>query len=371
MKLKQRQNDLEKVYWGEQMIKNCWIFEYLGSLFQADGDQTPDIKRRIAMAVARAGKLRHIWAAEELTLELKLRLYKAACCSILTYGSEAWILNEKACKLINGANASMLSHITNRSRHEEAKAVTTTFNLVQWIRARRLKWVNHILRMAENRLVHKALLYIYNNPQSGDLLMDTQADTWNALKKQARNRDAWRLRVSNVAASNTTSLKPPLMHEHGHKTRFHLKNMTIQKPEEKKRKKTMSNEKARTEYYKKVEAKTDAHQKRMDFFKPRGTTTKSKEQKYTFCTPKWDTVKQQVFSATSSSADELSNDSMIHSAWASKMKSSYAGKLWKAAATANASGIDDNENGTHSASLWAAAADIPESRLKPRSGRGF
>ena len=54
VKLESRQDELEKVFWGKQMIKNCWIFEYLGSLFQADGDQTPDVKRRIAMAVSRA-----------------------------------------------------------------------------------------------------------------------------------------------------------------------------------------------------------------------------------------------------------------------------------------------------------------------------
>ena len=30
----------------------------------------------------------------ELPLKLKLRLYKAACCSILVYGFEAWILDE-------------------------------------------------------------------------------------------------------------------------------------------------------------------------------------------------------------------------------------------------------------------------------------
>ena len=148
-KLEERQDKLEKVFWGEQQVDNCWIFEYLGSLFQADGDQTPDIKRRIAMAVARAGKLREIWQTEVLPLKLKLRLYKSACCSILTYGSEAWVLDDKACKLINGANAGMLSHITGRSRREEAKASTTTFNLLKWIRARRLKWVGHILRMLE------------------------------------------------------------------------------------------------------------------------------------------------------------------------------------------------------------------------------
>ena len=88
--------------------------------------------------------------------------------------------------------------------------------------------------------------------------------------------------------------------------------------------------------------------------------------KCTLCAPTWDTARQQVFSATSSSADELSNDSIIHSDWASKMKSSRAGKLWKAAATANDNAIEindnDNENGTRSSSsLWAAAADIPTS----------
>ena len=65
--------------------------EYLGSIFQADGDQLPDIRRRVAMAIARAGKLHNIWAAPNLTLKLKLQLYKSACCSILTYGSEAWM----------------------------------------------------------------------------------------------------------------------------------------------------------------------------------------------------------------------------------------------------------------------------------------
>ena len=161
-KLEERQNNLEKVFWGEKQVDNCWVFEYLGSLFQADGDQSTDIKRRIAMAVARAGKLREIWQTEILTLKLKIRLYKSACCSILTYGSEAWVLDERACKLINGANASMLSHITGRSHREEANPKSTTFNLLKWIRARRIKWVGHILRMKDDRLVKRALHHIPN-----------------------------------------------------------------------------------------------------------------------------------------------------------------------------------------------------------------
>ena len=127
------------------------------------------------MAITRAGQLRNIWAAPNLTLKLKLQLYKSACCSILTYGSEAWVLNDKACKIINGANARMLSHITGRTRHQEASPTTTTFNLTKWIRARRLKWVGHILRAGDDRLIKKALHHIFDHPQTGDILMDTDA----------------------------------------------------------------------------------------------------------------------------------------------------------------------------------------------------
>ena len=174
-KLAQQQNELPHVCWGDIVIGNYWQVEYLGSIFQADGDQTADIKRRIAMATTRAGKLRNIWAADCLTLKLKLQLYKSACCSILTYGSEAWTLNKKACRLINGANARMLAHITGHSQRTEATSATTTFNLVKWIRARRLKWVGHILRMDDERLIKQTLHYIFHNPQDGDILMDVRA----------------------------------------------------------------------------------------------------------------------------------------------------------------------------------------------------
>ena len=116
------------VKWGDLIVDNCWIFEYLGSCFQPDGDQMPDVERRCAMAKQRAGTLRHVWSSS-LKLDLKVRLYIAACCSILVYGSEAWLLNERASRCINGANAYMLSHITDKTKREEATPATSTFNI--------------------------------------------------------------------------------------------------------------------------------------------------------------------------------------------------------------------------------------------------
>ena len=133
------------VAWGEQKVENNWQFKYLGALFEAGGSHLPDVSRRIAMARQRFGKMRHIWTCKVLHLRLRLRLYIASVCSILTYGSEAWNLTAEVRRKINGANSQMLSVITGKTQREEASETTCSFNLVRAVRARRLQWLGHIL----------------------------------------------------------------------------------------------------------------------------------------------------------------------------------------------------------------------------------
>ena len=82
--------------------------------------------------------MRHIWGDNELHKNLLMRLYKSSVCSILTYGSEAWRLTPKVCVALNGANSSMVSKITGRTIREEASE-GNTFDLVRWIRVRKLQ----------------------------------------------------------------------------------------------------------------------------------------------------------------------------------------------------------------------------------------
>ena len=56
----------------------------------------------------------------------------------MTYGSEAWQLDDEVARALNGANSQMVSTITGKSPHEEASKDTRTFDLLRWIRARRL-----------------------------------------------------------------------------------------------------------------------------------------------------------------------------------------------------------------------------------------
>ena len=100
------------------------------SLFTADGGHERDVKSRCVMTMSRCGDLRAVFSSENIPLALKLQIYKTAVCSLLTFGSEAWRLDEKTIAKINGCNARCLSHITHKSAHEEASAKTRTFDLV-------------------------------------------------------------------------------------------------------------------------------------------------------------------------------------------------------------------------------------------------
>ena len=156
--------------------------KYLGAIFQAGGSQMSDVRARIAMAQTRFGKLQHIWNNNDLHLGLKLRLYKACACSILTYGSEAWTLGTKITKTINGANAQMMAVITGNTPQQEASSKTRTFDIMVWILARRLQWLGHILRMGTERLLKRAIFEMFKERQKGDMLMDAPACTsWREL----------------------------------------------------------------------------------------------------------------------------------------------------------------------------------------------
>ena len=95
----------EKVRCEGQELANVFNFKYLGSIFSADGNHTHDVKRRCAMEENRCGELRHIFNSDNIPMNLKLKIYKVAVCSLMTYGSEVWSLTESTAALLNGCNA--------------------------------------------------------------------------------------------------------------------------------------------------------------------------------------------------------------------------------------------------------------------------
>ena len=114
----------------------------------------------------------------------------------MTYGSEAWTIDEQTRRALNGANASMVSVMTDKSPHQEASVKSQTFDLVDWVRARRLQWLGHILRMGTDRMLKRAVFEMFKARKPGDMLMDPpEHDSWRALCTAAMDKEKWRARV--------------------------------------------------------------------------------------------------------------------------------------------------------------------------------
>ena len=120
-------------------VDNVYKFVYLGGVLAADANQDYDIDKRIAMVMSRCGRLRSIFDSQEIGPWLKIRLYKASVCSLLTYGCESWTLTDRVVRKLNHTNSLMLSSITGRTVQEEARSTTSSFDLVRNIRVRRFR----------------------------------------------------------------------------------------------------------------------------------------------------------------------------------------------------------------------------------------
>ena len=121
--------------------------------------------------MARMGQLRQVFSSK-LPISLKMKVYRAAICSLFTYGSEAWNLDEKTRAALNGANSRCLSRITGRSIQEEASSRSRTFDLVAAIRRTRARWLGHILRMGPQRMLYRAAIRQHELGSEGNLFMD-------------------------------------------------------------------------------------------------------------------------------------------------------------------------------------------------------
>lgn len=113
---------------------------------------------RMAQAIAssRFSECRKVWKSSAVNLKAKLRLFDSGVVSVLIYACEVWMLDSGLQRSLRGWCARLVSRLTGRSIREEC--VDPTFPLVERVRARRLRWLGHVLRSSEQNLVRRVLV---------------------------------------------------------------------------------------------------------------------------------------------------------------------------------------------------------------------
>jgi len=170
---------------GHYRLKCVFDFTYLGHFFQADGDVIRAVEIRLGKAWTKFTQLRNIWDSSILSRWRKLDLYQSGVLSTLTHCHEVWRLNKQVMKMLGGFNAKCLSVITGKSIRDER--VQPSVDLIRLLRVRRLRWLGHILRLDDERLLRRTMMASMQQPYpEGSILMDAPPhDSWADLERLA------------------------------------------------------------------------------------------------------------------------------------------------------------------------------------------
>ena len=128
LKVEKHQETYDKVKIGTEELENVYSFVYLGAEIASDGDPEITAKHRCDVAWGRFGEYKKSLMSAKLPIGIRVGLYRSLITSTMTSSSEAWLMTEKVRRKINGVNSKMLSLITKRTIHDEARS--PTFDLV-------------------------------------------------------------------------------------------------------------------------------------------------------------------------------------------------------------------------------------------------
>ena len=195
-KIREAQKGLGDVLIGGCKLNNVYEFKYLGNWFTADGDRRYAVNVRMAQARTRFGQLHNIWGSSSLPLSAKIRLFEASVASVLLYGCEVWVLDDKQMATLHQWCARCMAHITKREVRDEYN--DPTYPLVMKARQRRLRWLGHVLRMGEHRLVRVAVVSLTERVLRGEsegkgtVIMDAPGcGSVDELVELAQDRQLW------------------------------------------------------------------------------------------------------------------------------------------------------------------------------------
>ena len=161
-------------------IKIVEEFKYLGSYVRST---EKDIDARIGLAWVAFAKLKSILRASRPTIEFKMRLFNAACISILLYGCESWLLTEDLRKKLDVFARNCYRTILNIRQSDDHVSNDDLYSRVKQrpirdiIRERQLRFIGHCLRMKEDEPARIFALYKSNmgkNPPGNRLTYRSQ-----------------------------------------------------------------------------------------------------------------------------------------------------------------------------------------------------
>ena len=159
-----------------------------------------------------------LWRSKTTPIELKIKMFKATCLSIILYGCEGWTLTKKLEDKLNSFTTSCYRIILSIKRmnfisNEEVLKRVKQDLLIQLIQQRQLHFLGHILRKPENELVNRYALFhtkhgkrkpgrpkLMFHQNIASVISQAYPPTPEEIRRMAQDRKAWKKLVTDCSA---------------------------------------------------------------------------------------------------------------------------------------------------------------------------
>ena len=142
------------------VLDNVYQFTYLGSVQCAGGDTMEDTLRRIAQATAKYTALLHVWSDNQLSRDLRVKLYYVRISTVLLYGSETWLLDTRTCQRLRGFRSRCMTQIFGQPAADILRK-NLGGDIIRVVQKRRWLWLGHALRMDNSRFARQVFDAVY------------------------------------------------------------------------------------------------------------------------------------------------------------------------------------------------------------------
>lgn len=192
-------------------IEQVTDFKYLGSFLNSS---LKDLNTRRGQAWSSFWKLKTVWNSNEISLNLKIRLFKSLCLSTLLYGCETWPLTKTMQNRLDSFATTCYRYILGVKWQDKITNVVILETvheepLSKIVIERQLRWLGHALRR-DNRIVSNYAIYC---PQHGHRSRGRPRLTYSRyisnitgvkdvaeLRNTAQDRQLWRDLVVGCSA---------------------------------------------------------------------------------------------------------------------------------------------------------------------------
>ncbi|XP_070134417.1 uncharacterized protein [Drosophila bipectinata] len=136
---------------GDNTIEFVDSFTYLGTIITSNGGVESDVENRLRKTRSAFGRLHRVWRNQQINRKTKLGIFNSCVKSILLYGSETWLTNQRILMKLQAYINKCLRIILgvfwpDRISNEDLWHCTGEVPIQEQIKKRKWKWIGHALR---------------------------------------------------------------------------------------------------------------------------------------------------------------------------------------------------------------------------------